>query len=278
MGKPYAELIGDPIGHSRSPAIHGFWLETLGLEGEYRAARVKAGGLRAHLEKRRSDPWWRGCNLTAPLKREAASLVGDPIGVCGWLGAVNCLFRSPLHGLVPANTDVSGLEAALADVPVEGADICLVGAGGAAMAALCWLAGRKARKVTILVRDPNRAARIAPADAGPHVAIEKIERAAASASGARLLINATPMGMTGGQAMRPELFEALAALPPEATAFDMVYAPAETALLRAARDRGLRAIDGLEMLIGQAAPAFELFFGAPPPRGRDSELRERLRS
>ena len=275
MGKPYAELVGDPVAHSKSPLIHNFWLEQLGLDGEYRTARVRGGGLRAHFAARRRDPWWRGCNLTAPLKREGAALIGDPTGVCSRLGAINCVFRSPLACLVPANTDVRGIEAALSDVPLEGAEICLVGGGGAAMAALCWLAGRKAKRITLLVRNPAAAPR--PALAGDTgLAVEPLERAAAAASGARLLMNATPMGMAGGPPVRPELFEAIAALAPDASVFDMVYAPADTAMLRAARDRGLRAIDGLEMLIGQAGPAFELFFGAPAPRDRDAELRRRL--
>lgn len=278
MGRPFAEVIGDPVGHSKSPAIHAFWLEAAGLAGDYRATRVRSGGLRFYVEQRRRDPWWRGCSVTAPLKREAAALLGDPTGVCGWLGAVNCVFRSPL-GPVPANTDLTGIAEALAGVSLEGRKACLVGSGGAAMAALCWLVRARAGEVAVLSRDSRKGAALAglvPPSLGTAVSSASFDDAAEAAAGAALLIHATPMGMDGGPPLRAELTGALDSLGAGATVFDMVYAPAETGLLRAARERGLNAVDGLAMLIGQAAPAFELFFGAPAPRGRDSELRERL--
>lgn len=281
MGRPYAEVIGDPIGHSLSPAIHGFWLESLGLAGEYRTARVPAGALGAYLKEKSRDPWWRGCNVTAPLKREAASLVGDPTGVCGWLGAVNCIFHSPLAPL-PANTDVAGVGEALRGVDVKGAKICLIGSGGAARAALCWLVGQGAGDVTILSREAGKAealARMVPTDGGTRLSPGTYGKAGHALSGAALIVHATPMGMNGGPPVRPELAAALAeAAGPETMFFDMVYAPAETELLRTARGRGAACIDGLAMLIGQAAPAFSLFFGASPPRDRDPELRALLTS
>jgi shikimate dehydrogenase len=279
MGRPYAEVIGDPIGHSLSPAIHNYWLEVLGLDGDYRAARVPAGALGSYLKEKSRDPFWRGCNVTAPLKREAAALLGDPTGVCGWLGAVNCIFRSPFAPL-PANTDVAGVGEALRGLNVASARICLIGSGGAARAALCWLVGQKAGEVTILSREEGKAealARTVPTDGGTKLSPGTYPRAAEALSGAALIVHATPMGMTGGPPVRPELESALAgAAGPATTFFDMVYAPVETELLRAARARGAICIDGLSMLIGQATPAFELFFGRPPPRERDPELRERL--
>jgi len=280
MGRSYAEVVGDPIGHSLSPAIHTFWLEALDIAGDYRTARVPAGGLGAYLKARSRDPFWRGCNVTAPLKREAAELLGDPTGVCGWLGAVNCIFRSPLAPL-PANTDVAGVGEALRGVSVTGERICLIGSGGAARAALCWLVGQGAGQVTILSREEGKAealARMVPTERGTRLRAGTYARAADALSGAALIVHATPMGMTGGPPVRPELASALAeAAGPATTFFDMVYAPAETDLLRTARERGAKCIDGLSMLIGQAAPAFTLFFGARPPRDRDPELRERLR-
>jgi shikimate dehydrogenase len=205
-------------------------------------------------------------------------LLGDPTGVCAWLGAVNCVFRSPL-GPVPANTDLTGIAEALAGVALEGRKACLVGSGGAAMAALCWLARAGTSEVVIVSRDSRKGgslARLVPHSAGTEIAAASYDEAGEAMAGAALLVHATPMGMVGGPPMRPELIGALDSLGSGATVFDMVYAPADTGLLRAARDRGLNAVDGLSMLIGQAAPAFELFFGAPAPRGRDPELRERL--
>jgi shikimate dehydrogenase len=280
MGRPYAEVIGDPIGHSKSPLIHGFWLEALGLAGDYRAVQVPAGGLASYLESRRGDPFWRGCNVTAPLKREAAELLGDPTGICAWLGAVNCVFRSPLACAVPANTDLAGIAEALDGVKLEGEKACLIGTGGAAMAALCYLLGRHVGTVSVLARDRTKAealCRLVPKPQAASLAPAGLEQAAAAVGGARLVVNATPMGMRGGPAPRPEIVDALAgALGPDASVFDMVYSPPETALLAAARARGAHCIDGLTMLVGQAAPAFETFFGAPAPRARDPELRARL--
>jgi shikimate dehydrogenase len=279
MGRLYAEVIGDPIGHSLSPAIHNFWLEALGIAADYRAARVPAGGLRAYFEARRHDPFWRGCNLTAPLKREAAALLGDPTGICSWLGAVNCVFHSPLAP-IPANTDLQGVAEALAGVPVKGIKACLIGTGGAARAALCWLIGQGAAEVAILSREEGKAeplARMVPSSAATGIVPGSHERAAAALQGASLIVQATPMGMSGGPAVRPALEAAVAAAAgPDVTFFEMVYAPVETVLLRTARDRGARTVDGLAMLIGQAAPAFQLFFGEAPPRERDSQLRARL--
>jgi shikimate dehydrogenase len=278
MGRPFAEVIGDPVAHSKSPAIHAFWLEAAGLAGDYRAVRVPSGGLRAYFEQRRRDPFWRGCSITAPLKREAATLLGDPTGVCAWLGAVNCVFRSPL-GPVPANTDLTGIAEALAGISLEGRKACLVGSGGAAMAALCWLVRAGASKVAIVSRDARRAgalAGLAPTSSVTTISAVSYDDARSAISEAALLIHATPMGMDGGPPMRSGLIGSLDSLADGATVFDMVYAPAETELLRVTRARGLNGVDGLSMLIGQAAPAFELFFGAPAPRARDSELRERL--
>ena len=279
MGRPYAEVVGDPIGHSKSPAIHGFWLEALGLAGNYRATRVAAGGLGAYLKERSRDPFWRGCNVTAPLKREAAALLGDPTGVCGWLGAVNCIFHSPLAPL-PANTDVAGVGEALRGIDVAGAKICLIGSGGAARAALCWLVGQAAGEVTILSREEGKAVALAgmvPTGGETRLTAGTYEKAGEALSGAALIVHATPMGMTGGPPVRPELAAALGEAAHAGTIFfDMVYAPAETELIRIARAGGATCIDGLTMLIGQAAPAFTLFFGARPPRERDSELRALL--
>jgi shikimate dehydrogenase len=279
MGRPFAELVGDPVSHSLSPAIHRYWLEELGLPGDYRSARVAAGGLAAYFEARRRDPFWRGCNVTAPLKREAAALLGDPTGVCAWLGAVNCVFRSPL-GAVPANTDLAGIAEALAGARLRGAKACLIGTGGAAAAALCHLVREEAGSVSILSRDKKKAAalaRLVPASSPTRLAPEPYENAPAAMAGAALIIHATPMGMTGGPQVPPEIEEALAAeAAPDTMFFEMVYAPVETRLLAIARERGARCIDGLAMLIGQAAPAFAFFFGAAAPRERDSELRERL--
>jgi shikimate dehydrogenase len=274
MGIPYAEVIGDPIGHSKSPLIHNYWLQKTGLAGDYRSTLVSAGSLSVHFERRLADPCWRGCSITAPLKREAADLLGDPTGICSWIGAVNCVLRGSL-GLVPVNSDIAGLDEALAGVRLDGATISLIGAGGAAAAALCYLIGRRPGAIILLARDPDKAGTLlnrVPTAARSRVRVCGSAQSGPAIRASSLIINATPMGMEGGPPIAPSLLEAVAGAKDDATILDMVYAPAQTHLLRAARQRGLRCVSGLQMLVGQAAPAFESFFGRPAPREHDSEL------
>jgi shikimate dehydrogenase len=280
MGIPYAEVIGDPIGHSKSPLIHNFWLQKSACPGDFRTTRVTAGSLSSHLERGRADPFWRGCSVTTPLKREAAALLGDPTGICSWIGAVNCVFRSAL-GLVPANSDIAGVDSALAGIRLEGEKVCLIGAGGAAAAALCYLIGRRPGAIVLIARDPAKAAALrerAPLSARNLIEVVPLPDAASPIRSSILTVNATPMGMENGPVIAQSILEGVSGARGGATIFDMVYAPADTPLLRTARERGLGSVGGLKMLVGQAAPAFEMFFGVPAPREHDSELLELLAS
>jgi shikimate dehydrogenase len=275
MGVPYAEVIGDPIAHSKSPSIHKFWLDKLGLRGRYETVRLNSDGLPAYLQARRTDIWWRGCNVTAPLKERAAGLVGSPAGLRQLVGAVNCIARTPLGCLHGTNTDVAGVAEALQSAKLDGAIVCLIGSGGAARSVLCHLRGKSVGLVRILARSPEKAERLASGFEG-RVETMKVEEAAKALSSATVLVNATPLGMTGQPPMLSGVIEGLSGMPRDAIIFDTVYAPLETALLGRAREIGLQTVDGLSMLIGQAAPAFEIFFGAPAPREHDAELRDRL--
>jgi shikimate dehydrogenase len=278
MGIPYAEVIGDPVSHSKSPLIHAFWLGKTGIEAAYRATQVKPRDLSHYLDGKRGDVHWRGCNVTAPLKGQAALSVGTPSGLCDFVGAVNCITRTPLGCLVGTNTDLAGIAEALAGAEIEGSEAVLIGAGGAARAALCHLIRHKAGLVTIVARDPAAARKLTmliPPDSTTKMDFAGLEQCRFPAARARTIINATPMGMEGQAAMHPELLSAIGA---HALVFDMVYHPARTALLVEAEFRGARTVDGFAMLIGQAAPAFELFFGSPAPREHDSELRELLKA
>jgi shikimate dehydrogenase len=277
MGIPYAEVIGDPVAHSKSPLIHKFWLEQLGLEGDYRAERLSAGALKAHLARRRADPFWRGCNVTAPLKALAASLVSDPTGICARIGAMNAIFRAPLGRSLGANTDLLGIAAALDDAPGPESRVCVIGAGAAARAALEYLRLRGTRDVRLIVRNAARG-RVAHEALAIGGAVHSLDDGAAGLAGAQWLINASPLGMAGRAPMPRAILDALDGMDETGIVFDMVYAPVETDLLRRAEALGRSKVDGLEMLVGQAAPAFALFFGAPAPRDRDAELRARLTS
>ena len=278
MAVPYAEVIGDPIGHSKSPLIHKFWLQKVGLAADYRPTRVTPADLPHYFAERRHDVSWRGCNVTSPLKQAAAELVGAPAAICEFVGAVNCVTRTPFSCLVGTNTDLAGVAEALKAVPLEGKNAVLIGAGGAARAALCHLLRQGVERVVVAARHRSKAERLAQMMVqGGRTWVEgtALDEAGGEIRNAALVINATPMGMANGAPMHQTVLDNLV---PGQVAFDMVYAPLDTQFLAAARERGATAIDGLAMLIGQAAPAFELFFGARPPREHDAELRELLTS
>ncbi len=264
----YAEVIGDPIAHSKSPLIHGFWLEKLGLAGDYRATRVVSDDLGAFFAQREQDPAWRGCNVTVPHKLAVLDHVPDPGDVRGAIGAVNTVFRGEDGALVSTNTDAAGFLSPIADLDLSGRPIVVVGAGGAARAVLFALSRAGVGRVSLLNRTPLKGAALLAQFGLKGEALPLTARLPAAA----LLVNASVLGMAG----QPPLDLDLGPLADDAIVYDIVYAPLVTPLLAAAQARGLETVDGLEMLVGQAALAFELFFGAAPPREHDEELRARL--
>jgi shikimate dehydrogenase len=264
----YAEVIGDPIAHSKSPVIHNFWLDALGIEAEYRRTHVTPEGLGDFFARRRDDPDWRGCNITIPHKQAALDFVDDRGGVRQSIGAINTVFRDADGALVGTNTDAGGFYAPIAELDLTGAPVVVIGAGGAARAVLFALSKMEVGRVTLLNRSPLKGAALLAAFGlkGDALPLD------ASLPPAALLVNTSPLGMIG----QPPLTLDLSPLPDDALVYDIVYAPLETDLLAQAHARGLETVDGLEMLIGQAALAFEIFFGAAPPRERDEELRALL--
>lgn len=268
MTRPYAEVIGDPIAHSKSPLIHQFWLDALGIDAEYRATQVAPEGLDDYFASRRADPAWRGCNITIPHKEAALDHVEDRGDVRRSIGAINTVLRAEDGALIGTNTDAGGFYAPIAGLDLEGAHVALVGAGGAARAILFALSRIGVGRVTLFNRNALKGGALLGAfglkgDAVPLTApLPPVD----------LLVNSSPLGMQG----QPPLDLDLSALPEQAVVYDIVYAPLKTPLLAAARARDLETVDGLDMLIGQAALAFELFFGAEPPRERDEDLRAML--
>jgi shikimate dehydrogenase len=267
-GQAYAEVIGDPIKHSKSPLIHGFWLKKLGLVADYRATHVLADGLADYFNQCRDDPDWRGCNITIPHKVAALDHVADPGRVRDSIGAINTVFRGEKGELIGTNTDAAGFFAPISELDWTGRDAVVVGAGGAARAILFALAQADIGSVTVLARSPLKAAALLS-----HFGLKgKVQAIDVPLPPAELLVNSSPLGMAG----QPPLDLNLSGLPDEAVVYDIVYAPIETGLLAAARGQGLDTVDGLDMLIGQAALAFELFFGQAPPENCEDELRELL--
>jgi shikimate dehydrogenase len=280
MSVPHAEVIGDPIAHSKSPLIHGFWLEKLGIAGEYAKTRVRADDLHAFFAKRLEDGAWRGCNVTVPHKKSVIPFIDRLDPFARRLGAVNTVTVED-GALIGHNTDAPGflepLQGVLAQ-PHLYRMARLFGTGGAAVAIAHALAERGFTLV-VVGRDQAKAEALLAGIPGEHhaVALDHFAEATDFAFDDRaglldLIVNATTLGMAG----QPPLPIDFSHVPPGAVVYDIVYAPLETPLLAEARARGLATIDGLSMLIGQAAVAFELFFGARPPREYDTELRALL--
>jgi shikimate dehydrogenase len=279
----YAEVIGDPITQSKSPAIHNFWLGKLGIDAEYRACHVRPDELADYFTQRRSDADWRGCNITMPHKQPAMPLLDAIDPEAARIGAVNTVARNADGRLTGYNTDAAGflepLRAALA-LPHLFRMARILGAGGAARAIVAALAGQGFTLV-LAARDSGKAQALLNelAPGGEHHAIELSHFADPTdfAFDDRdqvfdLVVNASPLGMMGQSPLAFDFSHA----PPGSTVYDIVTHPLETPLLVEARKRGLPTIDGLAMLIGQAAVAFEKFFGAPAPRQHDAELRALL--
>lgn len=273
-GRAYAEVIGDPIAHSKSPLIHNFWLRKLGIDAEYRACHVRAEELEDYFAQRRRDAEWRGCNVTMPHKEGVVPLCDTVSRQASRIQAVNCIYEQQGR-FVGENTDVDGVSEAVGKAKLVGAEVCVIGAGGAARSAFQFMSEARAAAVLVMARDSVKALSVAKQFDIFAVGVPFAPRSGAL-SGARLLINATQLGMAHQEAMPEFILAELADLDPDAAVFDMVYAPLETALLEAARKQGLRTVDGLTMLIGQAAAAFRLFFGQPAPREHDAELRALL--
>ncbi|HEY0269402.1 MAG TPA: shikimate dehydrogenase [Sphingomonas sp.] len=276
----HAEVIGDPIAHSRSPIIHRFWLEALGIAGDYRRHHVRPDELASYIATARAEAGWLGCNVTVPHKQAVMPLldVFDPRAAA--IGAVNTIVRQSDGALRGYNTDAEGFLEPLRPMlarPHLFRMARILGAGGAARAIVAALA-EQGFTLVVAARDPAKARalldELAPGGAHHAVPLATFAVPTAFAFDDRrgcldLVVNATSLGMAG----QPPLAFDMSHAPPGAFVYDIVYSPLETPLLAAARARGLPVIDGLEMLIGQAATAFRLLFGVDAPRARDAELR-----
>ena len=282
MTAPRAEVIGDPIAQSKSPVIHGFWLERAGLPGRYERCHVHADGLSPYLAERRGDPDWRGCNVTMPHKQAVIPLLDRLDPLAARIGAVNTIVRANDGMLTGYNSDAPGFLEPLRPMLRRQHLFRMarvIGTGGAARAIVAALAD-EGFTLVLAGRDPGKArallGELAPGE--HHVApldhfADHTDFPFDDRSGCLdLVVNASPLGMAG----QPPLAFDLSHVPPGSIVYDIVTSPAETPLLAAARAAGLPTIDGLAMLIGQAAAAFRLLFGVMPPRDDDAALRARL--
>lgn len=262
-------VIGWPIEHSRSPLIHRHWLAHHGIEGAYEKVAVAPEDLKEFLATLQARGYC-GVNVTVPHKEAALRFADEADEVARAIGAANTLWLEAGR-LIASNTDAYGFVTHLDDIAPGWHDadhpVCVLGAGGATRAVLKGLIDRGSSEIHVTNRTRDRADALAR-EFGPAITVYDWNDRDRALQGCGLLINTTSLGMTGA----PPLKLDLAGLCDDATAADIVYAPLETALLAQARERGLTAVDGLGMLLHQAVPGFEKWFGVRP------EVTEDLRS
>jgi shikimate dehydrogenase len=256
---PAACLIGWPAAHSRSPLIHHYWLRTLGIEGGYNIEAVPPEGF-AEFVLHLAAHGFVGANVTIPHKERALAL-SRPDARASAVGAANTLWYEAGQ-LRSTNTDVEGFINNLdASAPGwdQAADALVLGAGGSARAVVFGLIERGIKRVHLANRTKARARALAD-QFGANVHPLAWETIDDRLPGAGLLVNTTSLGMHGQPALKIDVGR----LAPDAVVADLVYVPLETALLSAARKRGLKTADGLGMLLHQAVRGFELWFGRRP--------------
>ena len=276
MGTPFAEVIGQPIAQSKSPIIHRYWLQFLGLAGDYRRTEVGDHELNDFLRRRRDDPDWRGCNVTIPHKQSVIGSLDRLEAGASTIGAVNCVVREG-NSLVGYNSDIDGVAAALGSGELRGEKAALIGCGGGARAVVAYLVGRGVERISVVVRNVRKAEELRSLAPVMVTDILDVGSVDAALGGSAVIVNASPLGMEGAEPMSRPLLDAVERHSANATVFDLVTTPVETPFLAAAKAGGGVPVDGLTMLVGQAARAFELFYGTPAP-APDQKLRDLLTS
>ncbi|PCJ60728.1 MAG: shikimate dehydrogenase [Rhodospirillaceae bacterium] len=275
-----AGVMGWPVAHSRSPACHGYWLAHYGVDGAYVPLPVRPENLETAL---RALPLlgFAGVNVTVPHKEAALAIVDEADALATRIGAVNTVSVRSDGGLVGTNTDGFGfLENLHHGAPswrAAAGPAVVLGAGGAARAIVAALLDAGAPEIRLVNRTATRAENLRDALAGP-IRVESWAGRADALAGASLLVNATTLGMTGGEGLDLDLGQ----LPGAALVTDIVYAPLETPLLMAARGLGHPTVDGLGMLLHQARPGWRMWFSGAAPGGDtgpiDPEVTDALRT
>ncbi|MFG1347575.1 shikimate dehydrogenase [Xanthobacter autotrophicus DSM 431] len=254
-------VTGQPVSYSRSPMLHGYWLKKYGIDGAYGREEVPPETAADFYRSLRARGY-AGCNVTAPNKEIAFSVLDAAEESAAVLGAANTLWFEG-DRLCGASTDGYGFIANL-DASAPGWDgerklALVLGAGGASRAIVHALVGRGFERVVLANRTLERAEAVA-ALFGPRVVPLAFDKAGGVMGDADILVNCTSLGMKGAAPLSIDLDR----LRPEAVVSDIVYVPLQTPLLKLAENRGIRTVDGLGMLLHQGVPGFERWFGVRP--------------
>jgi len=257
-----AGVMGWPIAQSRSPILHNYWIEKYNLSGRYVPLAVRPERL---AEAVRGLPalGFRGCNLTMPHKQLAMTMVDSLTDTARRIGAINCIVVGDDGRMSGTNNDGNGYVLSVQEVapqwkPSDG-PIAILGAGGAARAIIVALVERGAKEIRLINRTFEKAQRLAR-EFSPTVKPIAWDKRSDVISDVALLINATDQGMIG----KPALDISLDKLSKQTLVSDLIYVPPETSFLAAAKTRGNVTINGLGMLLHQARPAFQAWFGVLP--------------
>ena len=259
---PLAGVVGDPIAHSRSPALHNYWLRRYGIRGHYIPMHVVQSDLKAALDML-PRLGFVGINVTIPHKEHVLALADIVTDRAALIGAANTLIFRKDGRIHADNTDGSGFIANLrqnapAWQPASG-PAAVLGAGGASRAVIAALIEVGVPEIRVANRTRPRAETLR-SDFGAKIVVVDWVQAGNMLEDAATVVNTTSMGMTG----KPDFRVPLDALNPRALVTDLVYSPLQTSLLAEAERMGCTVVDGLGMLLHQAAPGFERWFGHRP--------------
>jgi shikimate dehydrogenase len=254
-----AGVMGWPVSHSKSPRLHGYWLEQYGIDGAYIPIQVPPGQFFNVLTSL-AAAGFRGVNVTVPHKQQAYEACGTLDDDARRIGAVNTILFGNSGEIQGGNTDAFGfIENVRQNADWQGGVSVVLGAGGAARAVCVALIDAGATDIRLVNRTASRTESLA-AEFGPVISVHAWNNRDNILNDAAILVNTTSLGMVG----QPPLELKLDALPDTAIVNDIVYAPLETNLLAQARARGNTVVDGLGMLLHQARPGFEAWFGVRP--------------
>ncbi|MBL4602684.1 MAG: shikimate dehydrogenase [Emcibacteraceae bacterium] len=268
-----AGVVGDPISHSLSPVLHGYWLKKYDIKGEYEAFHVAPNELPDFIKRLKTNKI-EGVNFTVPHKESVMGLVDELDSAAEKIGAVNTVYFTDEGKLLGSNTDgygfIKNLKQSITNWISTNKVAVIIGAGGAARAATVSLLDDGIDEIRLINRTHSRAVALSEEIGDKRIKAILWDDYEQALLGADLLVNVTTLGMTG----QPELVLNINNLPIGAVVYDIVYNPLETDLLKRARERGNKTVDGLGMLLHQAAPGFKAWFGIFPEV--DDDLRHHL--